>query len=135
MRLAASTPNSESARRQRHERLRRDRAAAQVIRSAYPAVATLALEFRFEAADARVPADQLHVMHPSARAFFEFQCPYADCDGQYSLAEEVRRALATSRKSTAGVLECSGSRVKDHTGRQPCGLHLHYTITPQYSRA
>ena len=135
MRLAAPTPNSEAARRQRHERLRRDRAAAEAISSAYPKIATLGLELHFEGPDARVPTDQVHVMHPPARAFFEFSCPYSDCDGQYSLGDAVRAALATSRKSSTGVLECSGTRVKDHSGRQPCKLHLHYTITPHYSRA
>jgi len=127
--------STESARQQRYDRLRRDRAAAQVIRSAYPAIATLGLQLHFEGSGTRVPADQLHVMHPPARAFFQFPCPYADCNGQFDLADEVRRALATSRKPTVGVLECAGSRMQAHAGRQPCGLHLHYTITPQYSRA
>ena len=135
MRLAASAPNAEAARRQRAERLRRDRAAAEAIRSAYPTISTLGLDLHFEGTDARVPADQLHVMHPPAPAFFEFPCPYADCDGQFNLSDAVRAALASSKKSSTGVLECSGSRVKDHTGRQSCKLHLHYSITPRYSRA
>jgi hypothetical protein len=135
VRLAAPTPNSEAARRQRHERLRRDRAAAEAISSVYPKIETLGLALHFEGTDSRVPADQVHEMHPPARAFFEFPCPYADCDGEYNLTEAVRTALATSRKSSTGVLECSGARVKDHTGRQQCKLHLHYTITPHYSRA
>ncbi len=135
MRLAAPTPNSEAARRQRHERLRRDRAAAQAIGTAYPRIATLGLELHFEGSDPRVPTDQVHVLHPPARAFFEYPCPYADCDGHYNLSDAVRAALAGSRKSSSGVLECSGARVKDHSGRQACRLYLHYTITPHYSRA
>jgi hypothetical protein len=135
MRLAPPAPNSELARRQRYERLRKDRAAAQAISAAYPSVATLGLELHFEGPDARVPTDQRHVMHPPARAFFEFPCPYTDCDGQFNLSDAVRAALATSRKSAVGVLECSGTRVKDHEGRKACELRLHYTITPQYSRA
>ena len=127
--------STEAARQQRYDRLRRDRAAAQAIRSAYPAIATLGLELHFEGSDTRVPADQVHVLHPPARAFFQFPCPYSDCDGQFNLSDAVGGALATSRKSAVGVLECSGSRAKDHAGRQPCRLHLHYTITPQYSRA
>jgi hypothetical protein len=135
MRLATTAPNSEAARRQRYERLRRDRAAAEAISAAYPKIATLGLELHFEGSEARIPTDQTHVLHPPARAFFEFPCPYADCDGQFNLTEAVRTALATSRKSSTGVLECSGTRVKDHTGRQQCKLHLHYTINPRYSRA
>ena len=135
MRLNGPVPNSESARKLRYERLRKDRAAAEAIRSAYPTVATLGLDLHFEGSDARVPTDQTHVMHPPARAFFEFPCPYADCDGHFNLSEAVRAVLASSRKSSTGVLECVGSRVKDHDGRQACGLQLHYTITPKYSRA
>ena len=133
--MKLSPISTESARQQRYDRMRRDRAAAQAMRSAFPAIATLGLQLHFEGPGARVPANQVHTMHPPARAFFQFPCPYADCDGHFNLAEDVRHALATSRKSTAGVLVCSGSRIKDHTGRHPCGLHLHYTITPQYSRA
>jgi hypothetical protein len=134
MRLAAPAPNSEAARRQRSDRLRRDRAAAEAISSAFPKLSTLGLQLHFEGSETRVPADQLHVMHPPARAFFEFPCPYADCDGEFNLAQAVRAALTNARKSTSGVVECSGSRVKDHTGRQSCKLQLHYTITPHYSR-
>lgn len=133
--MKLASVSAESARQQRYERLRRDRAAAQAIRSAYPAIATLGLDLHFEGSDARVPVDQTHVMHPPARAFFQFPCPYADCDGQFNLSEAVRAALGTAKKSAAGVLECSGSRVKDLSGRQPCKLHMHYIITPQYSRA
>jgi len=132
--MRLTSPSSESARQQRYDRLRRDRAAAQAIRSAYPTVVTLGLKLHFEGSEARVPADQMHVMHPPARAFFEFPCPYADCDGQFNLSGAVDTALNSTRKSTAGLLECSGSRVKSQAGRQACQLHLHYTITPEYSR-
>jgi len=133
--MKLATVSAESSRQQRYERLRRDRAAAQAIRAAYPTIATLGLELHFEGPDARVPADQRHVMHPPARAFFQFPCPYADCDGQFNLSEAVRAALTMSKKSAVGVLECSGLRVKDQSGRQPCKLHVHYVISPQYSRA
>ena len=135
MRLAPPTPNSELARRQRYDRLRKDRAAAQALSAAYPSIATLGLELHFDGPDARVPTDQTHVMHPPARAFFEFPCPYADCDGHFNLSDAVHSALATSRKAATGMLECSGARVKDHTGRQACKLRLHYKINPKYSRA
>lgn len=130
MRLASHS--SESARQQRHDRLRRDRAAAQAIRLAFPSIVTLRLDLHFEGSEARVPADQLHVLHPPARAFFEFPCPYADCDGQFNLAAAVATALGSTKKSAVGALECSGLRAKDHAGRQACKLQLHYTITPKY---
>lgn len=133
--MKLASPTAESAQRLQQDRLKRDRAAAQPIRSLYPKVATLGLQLHFEGTDAQVPADQLHVMHPPARAFFEFACPYAGCNGHFNLSDAVGTALKSSVKSTVGVLECPGLRAKDQSGRQPCGLRLHYTITPEYSRA
>src|ERR1700755_1767116 len=130
MRLAS--PSSESARQQRHDRLRRDRAAAQAICSAYPTIVTLGLELHFEGSEARVPADQVHVMHPPARAFFEFPCPYADCDGHFDLSGAVSGALATPAHQGAGLLSCSGLRARDHSSKQPCQLQLAYRIIATY---
>jgi hypothetical protein len=132
MRLASTSTSAAASRQQREDRLRRDRAAAQAIRSAFPKIDWLRLDLRFEGVGARVPAAQSHVMHPPARAFFEFPCPYADCDGQFNLSAVVAAALGSEVRETSGQLECSGLRAKDHASKQPCKLHLHYTITPEY---
>ncbi|HEY6483902.1 MAG TPA: hypothetical protein VIY54_10285 [Steroidobacteraceae bacterium] len=71
-------------------------------------------------------------MHPPARAFFSFPCPFADCDGQFDLTAPVKAALATGAEVADGALECSGSRARMRSSPQPCGLHLHFTITPEY---
>jgi hypothetical protein len=130
MRLSSSSPAA--ARQQREDRLRRERAAAQAIRSAFPTIGRLRLDLRFEGSGATTPASQSHVMHPPARAFFEFPCPYADCDGQFNLTAAVKAALDSDAVETIGDLECSGLRARDHATRQPCKLHLHYKITPEY---
>jgi hypothetical protein len=130
MRLASLSPAA--ARQLRQDRLRRDRAAAQAIRLAYPSIGRLRLDLRFEGTAATTPASQSHVMHPPARAFFEFPCPYADCDGQFDLTAAVKAALGSTAKETVGSLECSGLRARDHATKQPCKLHLHYVITPEY---
>ncbi|MGH8137096.1 MAG: hypothetical protein ACREVV_02710 [Steroidobacteraceae bacterium] len=132
MRLASLSPAA--ARQQRQDRLRRDRAAAQAIRAAFPTIGRLRLDLRFEGTGSSTPASQSHVMHPPARAFFEFPCPYADCDGQFDLTAAVKAALGTAAKETVGAIECPGLRARDHATKQPCKLHLHFTITPEYQR-
>ena len=111
------------------ERLRRGRAAAQTLRSAFPQLRQLRLEFSFEAPGAPAPASQAHQLYPPARAFFEFPCPHADCNGQFDLTAIVRNAVANGVHASSGTLACAGSRAFDHSSRQPCRLHLIYAVT------
>lgn len=126
MRLA---PRSAADTRQlRTERLRRDRAAALALRVALPDVQLLRVELNF-AGFANTPTAQSHLLHPPARAFFIFPCPFADCDGEFDLNSAVHAALADPAHRTEGTLECSGLRTRDRALRQPCQLHLNYTVT------
>lgn len=111
------------------ERLRRGRAAALTLRAVFPQLQQLRLEFSFEAPGAPTPAAQSHLLYPPARAFFEFPCPHADCDGQFDLTAIVRHAVADGVHASRGTLACSGSRAFDHSSRQPCRLHLVYAVT------
>jgi hypothetical protein len=131
VRLAPVRPAA--ARQERMDRLRRDRAAALAIRVAFPAVQQLRLELKFESTTSSTPAFQSHVLHPPARAFFEFPCPYADCDGQFDLTSAVTAALADPAHQAAGMLECAGLRARDYASKQPCRLHLIYTVTATYT--
>lgn len=128
MKLAALS--STAARHERADRLRRDRAAALALRAVYPAVQQLRLELKFEST-ANTPASQSHVLHPPARAFFTFPCPYADCDGQFDLIFAVNAALEDPAHYAEGVLECAGVRAR-YASRQTCGLHLAYSVTATY---
>jgi len=123
---------SAAARQERMDRLRRDRAAAQVLHVAYPGVRHLRLELKFESATSNPPTLQAHELHPPARAFFEFPCPYADCDGQFDLTAAVKAAVADPTHRSAGVLECPGQRVRNLAAKQPCQLQLHYLIIAAY---
>lgn len=126
MRLA--TRGAADTRQQRAERLRRDRAAASALRVALPAVQLLHLELRFDGC-ANTPAAQSHLLHPPARAYFIYPCPYADCDGQFDLNDAVNAALGNPAHRTEGILECSGARIGDRATRHSCQLHLNYTVT------
>jgi hypothetical protein len=119
---------SAATRQGRMDQLRRDRATAQVLRTAFPALQHLRIELKFRGPDSSVPTPQSHVLYPPARAFFEFRCPYSDCDGQFDLGGAVRAALAHPTQRTEGVLECRGSRGHDHISGRPCLLQLVYEV-------
>ena len=127
MKLALVSPAAE--RQERRDRLRRDRAAAPALRVVFPALQQLRLELLFQGSTSSTPAPQSHVLHPPARAFFEFPCPYADCDGQFDLTAAVGAALADSEHWAEGALECSGKRAWHIGSKQPCQLRLIYTVT------
>ncbi len=73
MRLARA--GKDPAGKDRMERLKRDRAAAAVLRAAFPTVERLCVELSFTSTTSNTPAFQSHQLHPPARAFFHFPCP------------------------------------------------------------
>jgi hypothetical protein len=129
MKLSSGTPAAP--RLQRQELLRRARAAAQPLRAAFPTVQALRLDLKFEGVS-NVPATQAHVLYPPAAAFFEFACPYADCDGRFDLTQAVESTLRRGGPQAHGTLECTGLRVRQRGAREPCGLHLEYQIHTTY---
>lgn len=133
MRLSARHP--EAGRQLRREQWRRDRAAAQTLRDAFPSVELVRMTLTFEQAASTVPTAQAHVLHPPARAFFTFACPYSDCDGQFDLNEVATTLLGRSERHAHGTLQCAGVRTRDRLGKHPCQLLLRYTVTAQYRAA
>jgi len=95
-----------AARRERMEQFRRDRATAPVLRATFPTVEQLRIELKFEAPSSNAPTAQSHVLYPPARAYFEYPCPYRDCDGHFDLGSAVRAALCDAKHRAEGVLEC-----------------------------
>jgi hypothetical protein len=126
MKLALISPAAE--RQERRERLRRNRATALALREVFPTVQQLRLELLFQGPASTTPASQSHTLHAPARAFFEFPCPYADCDGQFDLSAAVRAALADPTHRSRGELECSGRRAVRLSVKQLCQLRLDYTV-------
>jgi hypothetical protein len=130
--LKLARPHMMDAREQRLGQARRDRAAAPMLRVAFPTVQQLRLELNFQSERQSGPASQSHVLHPPARAFFEFPCPYTDCSGRFDLGSAVDAALASSTHQAAGRIECSGLRSSNRATNQSCCLPLNYTVTATY---
>ena len=123
---------SASTRQGRMDQSRRDRATAQVLRTVFPTLQHLRIELSFRGPPSGAPTPQSHVLYPPARAFFEYRCPYSDCDGQFDLGSAVKAALADATHRAHGVLECRGARGRDPTSRRPCLLQLIYEVTATY---
>jgi len=130
MKLALISPAAE--RQERRERLRRDRAAARALREVYPAVRQLRLDLLFHGATLNNPAPQSHTLHAPARAFFEFPCPYADCDGHFDLGAAVQAAISDPMRRAVGELRCPGKRAVRVGDKEPCQLLLGYTVTATF---
>ena len=130
MKFVVSAPT----RKAQMEQLRRDRATAPVLRTAFPTLQHLRIELRFQGSGSSVPTSQTHMLYPPARAFFEYRCPYSDCDGQFDLDGAVTAALADATHRAEGVLECHGSRGHDHASGRACRLQLIYEVTATYKQ-
>lgn len=116
-------------RQDRASQLRRDQAAAPKLRVMFPAVEQLRFELSFAGGAVSTPVPQSHVLHPPARAYFSFPCPYADCDGRFELTAAVQAAVEDPSHRIEGALECAGSRVSDFRSKPLCQLRLYFAIT------
>ena len=120
-------------RQDRNEDLRRARAAAQVLRIAFPQVEQLRIELTFMDESSICPASQVHTLYPPARAFFTYRCPHSDCDGEFELASIIRIALMEGSHEARGSLLCTGARPGEKCSKRACKLSLAYTITADVS--
>ncbi len=117
---------------QSREQLLRRRAAAGTLGNAFPAVEQIRVELRFAASASSVPAAQRHALYPPAPAYFEFACPFGDCDGSFDLNGVASPLLKNADPQADGTIQCSGSRTRSGMPRQPCSLRADYRITAQY---
>ena len=126
MRIAiSSAPNGRTAVR---ERQKRDRALAPVMRTKYPTLATLQLDFDFVDTGTFLPSRQVTVFHPPARAYFRFACPYSDCDGEFDLTSAVVLMIGARESRSHGQRGCAGMR----HGAIRCTLNLEYSVVAEW---
>ena len=123
-----TTVGPEGARNLLREKQRRNRLAAQELRVQFPQFATIRLDFEFSDETSQPPAPQSIVLHPPARAYFVYPCPYASCNGEFDLAAPVTDIAEHGRKTAAGHTRCKGERVRGLQGKTPCDLHIEYSI-------
>jgi hypothetical protein len=134
--MKLATRKAVSVSEQRRNRLQSDRARAMALRDTFPHVGTVRIELNFDDRSGNAPSPQQHTLYPSARAFFRFACPCAECDGDFDLAPAVTALLNdTSRsrraadRSARGQLQCEGIRARDRATSRPCPVVLDYRLT------
>ena len=126
MKLTSATPAA--GRDTTRERQRRERVAAPTLRTRYPSLKSLQLDFDFSDSTSFLPSPQVTVFHPPAPAYFCFACPYSDCGGEFNLTGQVDLAVSSRESGASGQLSCVGTR---HRGAA-CTLRLEYSITPHW---
>ena len=117
--------------RDRAELLRKRRADAATLREASPGTALLKIQLEFLPLSAPPHVAQSFVLYPAARAFFEYPCPYGDCDGIFNFSAEAKGAFGRDKSGVTGTVECSGMRSRDGLQKQPCGLQVSYSISAE----
>lgn len=128
MKPASAGP--ERARNMQREKQRRDRMAAKELREQFPQFTSLRLDFVFSETDERdsqPPAPQSIVLHPPARAYFVYPCPYGGCNGELDLAANVDQIARHGKYRADGHAVCSGER-HGRKGKAPCDLQIDYSI-------
>src|SRR5438045_2956068 len=108
---------SAAARQERMERLRRDRAAAQAVRVAFPAVEHLRLELKFESTTSSTPTLQSHVLQcrRARGGAFEFQLQTQVFDGGERDAHCLR-GCPVAPQALHALLACGGA--------ETCRIHV-----------
>ncbi len=122
-----STVGPEGARNLLREKQRRNRLAAKEVRVKYPQVASIRVDLAFNDDAAMPPAPQTIVLHPPARAYFVFPCPYTSCNGELDLAANMDHIAEQGKSRTTGHATCNGERHGRH-GKAPCDLRIDYAI-------
>ena len=118
----------EGARNALREKQRLNRMAAKELRVQFPQFASIRLDFAFSDETSQPPAPQSIVLHPPARAYFVYPCPYASCNGEFDLAANVKHIAAEGHEHHAGQTICKGERVRGRQGKTPCDLNVKYSI-------
>lgn len=122
-----STVGPEGARNLLREKQRRQRLAAKELRQQFPQFPSIRVDFVFKDEELQSPAPQSVVLHPPARAYFVYPCPYASCTGELDLAANVDDIAETGKAHTAGHAKCNGER-QGRLGKAACELHIEYSI-------
>jgi hypothetical protein len=125
--MKLKTVGPEGARNLLREKQRRNRLMSKELRVQFPQLSSIRLDFAFSDETSQPPAPQSIVLHPPARAYFVYPCPYASCNGEFDLAAPVADA-AEDHQHKAGHTRCKGERVRGRQGKAPCDLHIEYSI-------
>jgi hypothetical protein len=116
----------------RRDALRKARAAAPVLREAWPHASMVRVELAFGENLALDHAPQAFSIYPPARAHFVYACPFGNCDGAFDLNAIAFDALEAGERKVRGALTCAGHRTRDGGSHGPCELTVRYSIVVRH---
>ena len=119
----------------RREELRKARASAPNLRTAWPDAALVRVELEFQDNPLLAHAPQAYSLYPAAKAHFAYACPFGDCDGVYDLNGVASEILQAGKRSARGTLTCNGHRSRSGKVEDVCALALKYSITVRLADA
>lgn len=131
--MKLATPKNPNTRGLLRERHRRERMQTPPLRTKYPDIASLRLNFVFSDSGPFTPAPQVTEMHPPATAYFRFACPYDDCDGEFDLSGAVEAMVKAERTRCHDQLRCGGQR-SGNKGKYSCTLALDFAVEAQRAK-
>jgi hypothetical protein len=103
------------------------------LRVSFPDVAELRIELEFMHEFGWAPSTQVHILHPPARAYFRYPCPFAGCTGWFELEVPVTHLLREVATKFAGEVSCAGVRPRDRSTGKLCGVRLKYRLKATYT--
>lgn len=117
------------ARPDRHDQLRKGRAAAETLRTVCPDASSVRVELVFHSPLGEPHVPQMYSMFPPAKAYFVYSCPCGDCDGLFDMETVGLQMLRARRTHSAGTITCAGRRSFEGTVGRPCQMRVDYSIT------
>ncbi len=122
--MKLKTVGPEGARNLLREKQRRNRLMSKELRVQFPQLSSIRLDFAFSDETSQPPAPQSIVLHPPARAYFVYPCPYASCHGEFDLAANVADIAKQGHSESAGHTKYTSERVRGRRGKTPCDLRI-----------
>ena len=115
-----------------------DRAKTSTLRDSYPGIDVIHVHLGFTDPHAP-PSPQSHSLYPAARAFFQFACPCADCDGAFDLAAVVAELVTAGApvkragRSAAGRNPCLGMHWRESNHSEPCRIEVSFRVVVSFA--
>lgn len=105
-----------------------------LLKEKYPQVTDIMVEMKFKDPDeGSNPESKQEKYSQESKAFFEIDCPYAECiSGGFDLSLAIDKLVTSRLNKLNGTITCQGWQDKERRNKHHCFLELNYTICANY---
>jgi hypothetical protein len=128
-RRITAKPNKNELKASRHEAEQRSRDSADTLRSRYPQVRSLSVQFRMESPSGAVLEESNRALGLDEAILLDVPCQGGCSGGVFKLTDAIVTALNAGQDSREGMGLCQASSYRDPT--LPCGVKFLYKLTAQ----